>query len=250
MDRVHVRVGGGVLDRLAEAPDVDVDRAGGGEVVVSPDLSSELLARHQAARGLREGEQELELLQAQVCGDSAHCGAQLRGLDDEIAGLDRLVGFEHGAFPDAAQVRADTREELLHGERLRDVVVGARVQAAHGVALLAERGDHDDRDIGVGAPYPVRELEPVDPRQHEVEQDEVGRRVTRHLQRLDAVSAGSRCEACAPQRVVDGLSDDRVVFDNEDVSHVHPSKTVRRRRYVLYGAHHGARPRSCKRDFT
>ena len=40
---------------------------------------------------------------------------------------------------------ADARQQLRHRERLDDVVVGAGRKAAHALALLAARGQHDDR---------------------------------------------------------------------------------------------------------
>ena len=45
----------------------------------------------------------------------------------------------------AAQQRAHARQQFRHRERLDDVVVGAGREAAHALALLAARGQHDDR---------------------------------------------------------------------------------------------------------
>ena len=55
-----------VLDGLAQPPDVDVDRARGGEVLVAPDLLGEHLAGRELARSLGERDEELELLEAQA----------------------------------------------------------------------------------------------------------------------------------------------------------------------------------------
>ena len=49
---------------------------------------------------------------------------------------------EHGP----PQHRIDSRRQLLHVERLGDVVIGARFQPQDGVRLGVERGQHDDRD--------------------------------------------------------------------------------------------------------
>ena len=121
----------------------------------------------------------------------------------------------------AAQVRADAREQLLHRERLGEVVVGAGVEAAHLVALGVERGDHDDRGLLVGLAQLLGDLVAVHAGEHEVEQDR-GRGGTprRRVCASSAVGDRPHGEARALQGVLDGLPDDRVVFDDEDRGHV------------------------------
>jgi len=47
------------------------------------------------------------------------------------------------------------RDELLHVERLGDVIVGADVETPQLVGLLAFRRDDDDRNAAVGAQQPA-----------------------------------------------------------------------------------------------
>ena len=57
---------------------------------------------------------------------------------------DRVPPGQRG--PDPPQHRADPGEHLLGREGLGDIVVGAGVEAADAVGLLAAGGHHDDRD--------------------------------------------------------------------------------------------------------
>ena len=70
----------------------------------------------------------------------------------------------------------DAREELDRVERLDDVVVGARGEPEHLVGRQRLGGQHDDRRVRrLRVPAKaLRDLEPVDPRHHHVEQDQVG----------------------------------------------------------------------------
>ena len=66
----------------------------------------------------------------------------------------------------------DARHQLARGEGLGDIIVGAGLQAAHAILLLAARGQHDDRHIGgVGhAAQPAAHLDPGQALDHPVEQ--------------------------------------------------------------------------------
>ena len=79
-----------------------------------------------------------------------------------------------GGF-DAPQDRVDAGDQLARRERLDDVVVGAAPQPGELVLLLALRGQQDHRRRAALALAQVaQDLEAVEPRQHQVEDDEVG----------------------------------------------------------------------------
>ncbi len=63
-----------------------------------------------------------------------------------------------------------------HRERLDHVVVGAGGEAAHALALLAARGQHDDRQpLGFGPrAQPAAQLDAGEAGQHPVEHQQVG----------------------------------------------------------------------------
>ncbi len=75
-------------------------------------------------------------------------------------------------------------------ERLGQVVVGAGVEAADAVALLAARGEHDDGDVArlLAAAQAAADLDTGELRQHPVEQDEIGFFFRSDEQRLFAVA--------------------------------------------------------------
>ena len=68
--------------------------------------------------------------------------------------------------------RADPGDQLAQPERLDDVVVGAELEPDDAVGLLAAGGHDDDRDARALAQLPA-DVEAVDVRQAQVEQDEV-----------------------------------------------------------------------------
>ena len=78
------------------------------------------------------------------------------------------------AVLDAAQDRPHAGDELAGRERLRDVVVGAELEAEHAVDLAVARREHEDREIGVGsAAHSAAHLHAVDrARQPDVEDRE------------------------------------------------------------------------------
>ena len=61
-------------------------------------------------------------------------------------GVTELLAGERRPHP--AQHRADAGDQLARAERLGHIIVGAGLEAADPVALLAARGEHDDRHIG------------------------------------------------------------------------------------------------------
>ena len=68
----------------------------------------------------------------------------------------------------AAQRRLQARHQLARAERLGDVVVGARLERAHLLLLLAHRREHQDRHLAP-LPQPARHLHAVSVREHQVD---------------------------------------------------------------------------------
>jgi len=72
-----------------------------------------------------------------------------------------------------ADPHVDARQEFLVAERLAHVVVGARLEPRQPLALIGQCRDHDDRQVDL-APlraHAAAQLEPVQTRQHQVEND-------------------------------------------------------------------------------
>ena len=87
------------------------------------------------------------------------------------SGRDDLGGLVGRCRP--SQRGAQPGEELVHAERLRHVVVGARVERRDLVPLALPHREHDDRNLRPAA-QTLDHLDAVDPGQAEVEDDEVG----------------------------------------------------------------------------
>ena len=82
---------------------------------------------------------------------------------------------------DAPQQRPDARRQLLRHERLGEVVVGACLEPGDDVVGVVAGGHHHDRHVAVTTDR-AAQLEPVDARQHDVDQHDVGALA---LERLD-----------------------------------------------------------------
>jgi len=117
----------------------------------------------------------------------------------------------------AAEDRAHAGDELGHRERLGHVVVGADVEAAHAVLLLAAGGQHDDRDLaGLGAGAELAaELDTRNARQHPVKQDYVGARLIDGDERLLAVGRDLHGETLLLEVVGEEVADRLLVLDNK-----------------------------------
>ena len=72
-----------------------------------------------------------------------------------------------------AQMGTHAGHQLAQAERLGDVVVGAGIEAADGVSLAVNRGQHDDRGRDLGPAHLPAQLAPVAVRQADVQQDDV-----------------------------------------------------------------------------
>ena len=118
----------------------------------------------------------------------------------------------------AAQDGLDARVQLAGRERLRDVVVGAGLEAGQLVLLFRAGRQHDDRDLlrpAVG-PEAARELDAGDAGQHPVEQDEIGECGLDDVHGLFGVVRLEQVVACLLQVVGDQFLNRRFVFDDQN----------------------------------
>jgi hypothetical protein len=109
----------------------------------------------------------------------------------------------------------DAGHELGHLEGLAKVVVGARFEAHDDVDRVAAGGEHDDRDRGF-PPDRAADLETVEPRQHDVEEDEVRGVRPPAFEGHDAVGGRQDLEAGRPKAERGDLANGGVVLDDQD----------------------------------
>ena len=84
---------------------------------------------------------------------------------------------------DPAQNGADACDQLTRAERLREVVVGAQLEADELVGLIAPCGQHDDRHGRIAAER-ARHVEAIDAAAAQVQHDQVGGQRARRGKRL------------------------------------------------------------------
>ena len=132
------------------------------------------------------------LQQQKFLGRQPHVAAAVRhrvALDvdaDRPAAQDALLDPARGR---PAQQCAHARHQLVRAEWLDDVVVGAQVEAENALGLFATRRQHDDgeRRRAVVGPKRLADVEAVQAWQHQIKDDEIGRRFPRHRQRASAI---------------------------------------------------------------
>ena len=115
------------------------------------------------------------------------------------------------------QHRFHSRHELSRAERLDHVVVGAHLQSDDAVGLLAARGEHDDRHVGVLAEY-AADLEAVEDGEHQVEHDEVRVPVLRDLEGVGPVGRDGGVVPFELQVSLDDLRHNAFVVHDENSS--------------------------------
>ena len=143
-------------------------------------------------------------------------------IEAQVAHLDRRRPLARRAPHD----RPQAREQLGERERLRQVVVGAGVEAADPVADRVAGGEHQHRHPHLALAQAAQGRETVDGRQHHVEQDGVVRRGLDHPQRVLAVGGDVCCVALLAQAAGDQGRHLRFVLDDE---HPHSAIVATRR---------------------
>ena len=130
-----------------------------------------------------------------------------------------------------AEEGLDPAHQLAQAERLRQVVVGAELEADHLVDLVVAGGEDEDRHLGAGRPDAAQDLEAVDAGEPDVEDDQVGRLVGRDVEALLARARDGDLVAFLLERVLDPARDRVLVFDDEDGGcHAADATPARRRR--------------------
>ena len=146
-----------------------VDDVAPGVVLVVPDVVEDALAAEHLVGVPHEELEQRELLdrEFEALGAASH-GPRHR-IEHEIAGRQR---HRQGA-PRAAQQRAHAGQQLLEGEGLDQVVVGAAVEAGDLVVGRVAGGEHEHRNGQTTLAQVAADAETVETRQHDVEQDQV-----------------------------------------------------------------------------
>ena len=194
---------------------MDVDRPRLAIGVVAPQGLQQRLPAEDAPRPGRERAEELELDVRELHRRAAHLDRSAGEVEDDAVGPDDVPAVRLAPERGPAQERPDPAAELADRERLRDVVVRPELEPNDLVQLVVAGSEHDDRH-GALRPQPAADLEPVELREHEVEDDEVDPVRAEALERLLAVARLHDPEALALERVREQLLHRILVVDEED----------------------------------
>ncbi len=133
-------------------------------------------------------------------------------------------------FPSRRKQSAQASEKLRERERLRQVVVRARVQPGDPAVDLGACGEHQHRDLVPGASQASAHFEPVGARHEDVEDDRVRLRVELEPpKRLLTVLGELDAVALELERPPQGVAHRALVVDDQDVhephcAHWHPRR--------------------------
>ncbi len=134
----------------------------------------------------------------------------------------------------SSQQRTKTREELGESERLREVVVCARVEPCDAAVDLGARREHQHGNRVAFGPEAPAYLEPVDPRHQHVEDRRVDRRsAAQPLERLLAVLGELDLVPLELERTPQRLANGTLVVDDEDLHGPHCALSPQREARVL-----------------
>src|SRR6266550_6067900 len=192
--------------------DVHVYGPGAARIRHAPDEIEQALAREDDARMLEEAGEEVELLAREL--DQRTADGHLVG----VAPQDDLARGEHLLLVPALGTTEDCLDpsrQLAGRERLRNVIVGAELEASDAVRLLVAGGEHDDRNLRAGADL-AADLEAVHAGQADVEHDEAHRLATELSDRLLPGPAPEDAPAVLLLEVLLDETADRVVVLHEE----------------------------------
>ena len=138
--------------------------------VVAPDTLVDQRAWQHLARVAHEQLEEVRLGRRQLEAAAGPSGVHRPQVEREVGEAQHVGGllFERGP-----EQRPQPREQLLERERLRQVVVGAGVQALDSVADGVPCGQEQNGDTVAFAAQPAGDVEPVVARHHHVQHDRI-----------------------------------------------------------------------------
>ena len=201
-----------VAELAAQVADVDVEHLGARVELEAPHRVEELLARqHLVGMPQQMGEQlELARREVDVAAVVGHAAGEQVGADPA-----RLEDGR-GALPRPSQVGAHAREHLREGERLRDVVVRAPVEALDTLRDRPAGRQHDHRQVVHARADRVEHLEAVLAGQEQVEQHQRVVPGQRLELRLLAVVDDGDLVALGAQRLLEEPRERPLVLDDKD----------------------------------
>src|SRR5215211_178631 len=182
--------------------------------MVAPHLRQQPLAADDLALVAHEMMQKSELAVRELRSHVAELDLPPRHVEDQLPGAhDGAVIIAAAAV---AQLRPDPREQLIEGERLRDVVTGTEIEATQFRLEVGPCRDDHDRELGSLVVQLPQDGQPVQARQQQVEHDEVVPVAARAGKAGAAVARPVNDEPLRLQTARKEGEDSRLVLDDQD----------------------------------
>jgi hypothetical protein len=204
-----------VAELAPEVSDMDIDDVGLKDDLVAPNVLEEGLTGEHLPRVSQEVHEDLEFLSSELDWPIAAQDLPRRDIAVDVVESENIAAV--GA--PTAEYRPDARQQFVERERLGDVVVGPGAQGDDLVCHLIAGGKHYDRDVR-RAPNVFEELEAIEPRKANVEQDDVRRVPLEDLDTLSAVMGGHDTKALEPEASLEQRQQVLVIVDKQDSRHV------------------------------
>ncbi len=116
----------------------------------------------------------------------------------------------------APQNGLHARQQLLQVERLRQVVVAARLEPLHAVVDARLGGEEEHRRLHAFGARRLADREAVEPREHDVEEDEILPAAADHLERRASLADDRDAVALGFEILGDALGEMLFVLDHQN----------------------------------
>ena len=127
-----------------------------------------------------------------------------------------LLDLRHRVRAAAAQDIVDAQDQLARIERLRQIVVGARLEPGNAALRLRKRRQHEDGQTSLGAQR-SRQVDAVLTRHHDVEHDEVELQAGEPAPRFGRGAGDGDAKAVLGKILLQQIADAGVVVDHQEV---------------------------------
>ncbi|CCV16199.1 hypothetical protein MESS4_830419 [Mesorhizobium sp. STM 4661] len=215
---------GRFLDLLPELADIDPEILHVGRI--APDLFQQKLVCEDLACVLYQDAQYVVFLRRQLYLPVLDLDDALHQIDGEIAGLEHRLFALLLEF--VTKRHTDARDQLIHAERLGDVVIGAELERGDDAGLVGAAGKDDHGNVQAVVPPFAQQIMSAHAGQAEIEQDQVRLfRLDEFDRRLGVRRLADRI-ALAAETDAEQFSDRRFVIDDQytDVRMCHAKSPV------------------------